>query len=268
MFQVYHADNLDVIGDMEMGSIDAVIGDPPYQAEINEDVCPWDTWPPIEMWRELRRVTKRGGVLAFSIAPRLAHARVPDVVEAGWKVIEVGFWVWGAGRPVSGKRLKRCYDLVYFMGNETTRLYTEQARGAYQVERRSRLIATLGSSHRTFKGTTKPRNYVLGRDYFPANVACRAGDEAIGGYERIFAVKRVNGRKAVRHPTEKPVDLIAQIVNLASKPGEIVLDPWLGHGSTGEACLLLGRVFLGVDAVGEYVSVARDRLQAIGVRKV
>jgi site-specific DNA-methyltransferase (adenine-specific) len=77
----------------------------------------------------------------------------------------------------------------------------------------------------------------------------------------IVRVKRVPHRSANRHPTEKPVDLVKHFLQLHTSPGDIVLDPFAGSGSTGVACLLTGRRYLGFELDPHWVGVANDRLR-------
>jgi site-specific DNA-methyltransferase (adenine-specific) len=68
--------------------------------------------------------------------------------------------------------------------------------------------------------------------------------------------------EATGHPHQKPVGVMAWLVELASRPGEVVLDPFMGSGSTGEAALRLGRGFIGVEREPSWYEVARKRLQS------
>jgi len=65
------------------------------------------------------------------------------------------------------------------------------------------------------------------------------------------------------HPTQKPVRVLEHIVRLASKPGDLVLDPFMGVGSTGVAARRLGRRFLGFEIDEAYVRAAERRLDAV-----
>lgn len=65
------------------------------------------------------------------------------------------------------------------------------------------------------------------------------------------------------HQTEKPVDLLKPWCELAPLGG-LVLDPFAGSGSTGEAALLTGRRFFGVELTAHYAEIARHRLGCIG----
>jgi len=62
------------------------------------------------------------------------------------------------------------------------------------------------------------------------------------------------------HPTEKPVDLMRDLVALA-EPGGLVLDPFMGSGATGIACIRTGRRFVGIEIDAHYFEVARARLE-------
>ncbi|WP_084733209.1 DNA methyltransferase [Sphingobium chungbukense] len=63
-----------------------------------------------------------------------------------------------------------------------------------------------------------------------------------------------------RHPTEKPVEILRPLVETFSAPGDIVLDPFCGSGSTLEAARTCGRAFLGVELDGEHFRTASSRM--------
>lgn len=65
------------------------------------------------------------------------------------------------------------------------------------------------------------------------------------------------------HPTQKPVRVLEHLVKIASNPGDLVLDPFMGVGSTGVAALTLGRCFIGGDCEAAYVNAARERIRAV-----
>lgn len=66
--------------------------------------------------------------------------------------------------------------------------------------------------------------------------------------------------KQTRHPTEKPLEFIKKLVAASSNPGDLVLDPFMGSGTTAVACQELGRQFIGFEREKEYVKMARARL--------
>ena len=69
------------------------------------------------------------------------------------------------------------------------------------------------------------------------------------------------GRERLNHPTQKPVKLLKHIIEIASHKNNIVLDPFMGVGSTGQACLELGRSFIGFEIDKKYYTTAKNRLE-------
>lgn len=63
------------------------------------------------------------------------------------------------------------------------------------------------------------------------------------------------------HPWPKPYKLIEKLVRHWSDPGEVVLDPFMGSGTTGVACRQLDRKFIGIEINEEYFEIARKRLE-------
>ena len=64
------------------------------------------------------------------------------------------------------------------------------------------------------------------------------------------------------HPCPKPIGWMVWVVGLASRANELVLDPFAGSGTTGVACLRLGRRFIGIERDAKYAAIARERLTA------
>ena len=82
---------------------------------------------------------------------------------------------------------------------------------------------------------------------------CRTCDEAITqGHE---------GHNTIKHPSQKPLDVIMQIIHLLTKKDDVVLDCFMGTGTTGEAAKLLSRKFIGVEMNDEYFKIAKKRLR-------
>ena len=70
-----------------------------------------------------------------------------------------------------------------------------------------------------------------------------------------------NTRREAAHPTEKPLELITRLVQVSSREGDVVVDPFMGSGTTAVACKTLGRRFLGFETCSEYVTMARKRVE-------
>jgi len=78
------------------------------------------------------------------------------------------------------------------------------------------------------------------------------------GAERL---KNKEGKKA--HPTQKPESLLHRVLLATTNPGDLVLDPFFGTGTTGAVARKLGRHFIGLEADPDYAEVARKRIAAI-----
>ncbi len=86
--------------------------------------------------------------------------------------------------------------------------------------------------------------------------------------------KAINGDKQMRnlwdikaerhiteHPTEKPETLMERIINIGSNPGDIVMDPFMGSGTTGAVAKKLGRAFIGFEIDKQYHNIAKERIR-------
>ncbi|MEC9268501.1 MAG: site-specific DNA-methyltransferase [Pseudomonadota bacterium] len=94
-------------------------------------------------------------------------------------------------------------------------------------------------------------------------VTCWAG----GGYRRWNAGGKrgiythcVNTGRHGAHPTEKPVPLMSEILTDFTCPGDTILDPFMGSGTTGVACVKTGRKFIGIELDPDYFEIACQRI--------
>ncbi len=70
----------------------------------------------------------------------------------------------------------------------------------------------------------------------------------------------LRSKEGVKHPTQKPLDLMIRFVRFFSKKNDIVLDPFMGSGTTAVACKLMGRRYVGFETNPEYIKIINDRL--------
>lgn len=85
-----------------------------------------------------------------------------------------------------------------------------------------------------------------------------------GGEQVVWSLPTPGPREKVhgRHPTQKPLGLLERVLAASATPGDLVLDPFSGSGTTGVAALRAGCRFLGMDRDGEYIDLAARRLRA------
>ena len=73
--------------------------------------------------------------------------------------------------------------------------------------------------------------------------------------------------KGCKHPAIYPLYIIKELIRLLSRPGEIILDPFIGSGTTAVAAKELGRRYIGIDINEEYCKYAKLRLENSGINK-
>lgn len=80
------------------------------------------------------------------------------------------------------------------------------------------------------------------------------------GSSHFFEYKNKSGKDKL-HPTEKPVALIKELILNSSEEKDLVLDCFMGSGSTGVACVETNRKFFGIEIEKEYSEIAKKRLE-------
>lgn len=70
-----------------------------------------------------------------------------------------------------------------------------------------------------------------------------------------------------KHPTQKPLYLLKKILLASTREGDLILDPFCGSGTTGVACKLLGRKFIGIDNDADFIALAKERLIHVDEQK-
>lgn len=231
---IYHGDCLDVLP--TLGPVDHVITDPPYEVEAhtkgrrvkrNEGNAPLDKWA----WMD-RNGTPRYEVLDF-----------PAISEEDRRVCGAEF-----------ARVARRWVLVFC-----------QAEAAHIWERE--LVAG-GATRRRWCVWTKPD----GQPQFSGDrpgvgyetiVACHAKGASRwngGGAVGVFTHVKSDGRGRAPHPTTKPEPLMRELVALFTDPGETILDPFMGSGTTLVAAKRLGRKAIGIEREEKYCEIAAKRL--------
>ena len=78
---------------------------------------------------------------------------------------------------------------------------------------------------------------------------------------RRFIVHPTGSKEDGSHPNEKPVPVMTKMLRVASAPGHLILDPYMGSGTTGIACIRTGRRFIGIEIDPKHFKTACDRIQ-------
>lgn len=96
------------------------------------------------------------------------------------------------------------------------------------------------------------------------------GAKIKGNYETLktcyTTTINVGDKKLYKHPTIKPLPIIKNLIINSTEEGDIVLDTFMGSGTTCKACQELGRKYIGFEINEEYYNIAKDRLNNINAR--
>lgn len=99
------------------------------------------------------------------------------------------------------------------------------------------------------------------RDYEFVMVSHRKGGKLSWfGDSALSNIMRDSPPRIRVHPNEKPVSLVRRFIEAHTQPGDTVLDPFMGSGTTGVACLQTGRKFIGFELDQKYCELAARRL--------
>ena len=92
----------------------------------------------------------------------------------------------------------------------------------------------------------------------------KGSDKSVGSAARFFYCAKASKKEKGKdnpHPTVKPLELMKYLVKLVTPENALVLDPFMGSGTTGVAAVQIGRRFLGVEKDGEYFNYAKNRIE-------
>ena len=136
-------------------------------------------------------------------------------------------------------------NLIHDGGPEVTDLLGDAARFFYcaKASRTDREAGCDGLPQRTAAETVERAEGSAGLD------SPRAG------------AGRTSGARN-HHPTVKPTDLMRYLCRLVTRPGGVVLDPFMGSGSTGRGAVLEGFAFVGIEREADYLTIAQARIEA------
>jgi site-specific DNA-methyltransferase (adenine-specific) len=220
--------------------------------------------------RELLRVLKPGGFFFSFSSPRLFHRMACAVEDAGFHIRDTFLWLYTQNQP-------KAMGVAHFiermpLSEDTKRLLKEQLSG-WKTPQVKSCYEPIIVAQKPYEGTflenmlqygvglfhTEVR---IGQNMFPANVLLVEGIEET--LDKYFLVPKpnVDERGAFnQHPSVKPLALCEYLIQLAAPEGAVVLDPFLGSGTTALAARGLKRRYIGIEINPEYVAIACKRLQ-------
>ncbi len=293
MIELLHGDCLDRLRELPNCSVDACVTDPPYGLSFMGKAWDYDV-PGADVWREVLRVLKPGGHLLAFAGTRTQHRMAVQIEDAGFEIRDMIAWVYGSGFPKSrnldgdwqgwGTALKPALEPITVARKPLTGTVAanvlEHGTGAINVDG-----CRVGTCKNVPASVSKkaPANCygkfkesgetpgVGGHDpnigRWPANLIHDGSDELcalLSDAARFFYCAKAS--KADRgegngHPTVKPTELMRYLCRLVTPPSGVVLDPFMGSGSTGKAAVLEGFRFIGIEREAEYLEIARGRIE-------
>jgi site-specific DNA-methyltransferase (adenine-specific) len=146
--------------------------------------------------------------------------------------------------------------------------------GFEQYGKISDLARSLGFTPKPYIKIKKCPPPPMPGNWWPSGVECAIYGYKSGAYFGDQTAKRVNifygdsyrhgirASEKVEHPTQKWLPMIAYIVETLCPPKGIIFDPFMGSGTTGVACMQLGRRFIGCEIDPGYFEIARKRIEA------
>src|SRR5271169_1006885 len=233
---------------MPAACVDLVFADPPYNLQLQGDLkrpddsrvdAVDDAWDKFASFSDYDDFTRAWLLACRRVMKPAATLWVigsyHNIFRVGATLQDLGFWIlndviWRKTNPMPnfrGRRFTNAHETLIWAAREETGRYTFNYEalkaGNEDVQVRSDWTLALCT-----------------------------------GEERL---KDGSGKKV--HPTQKPEALLARAILAASKPGDVVLDPFHGAGTTGAVAKRLGRRFIGIERDAAYAAAAEARIAAV-----
>ncbi|WP_091746229.1 site-specific DNA-methyltransferase [Methylobacterium sp. ap11] len=247
--EVILGDCLTALDRLPPASVDLVFADPPYNLQLGTGALlrpdqstvdavddDWDQFSSFEAYDTFTRAWLSACRRVMKPTATLwVIGSYHNIFRVGSALQDLGFWilndiVWRKANPMPnfrGKRFTNAHETLIWASRSDQKGYTfhyEALKGGNDdVQMRS--------------------------DWF---IPLCTGDERLKGDD---------GRKL--HPTQKPEALLARTILSSSNPGDVVLDPFFGTGTTGAVAKRLGRHFIGIEQEPAYAAAARERIAGI-----
>jgi len=295
MIDLYRGDCLEVMNFIPDNSIDFIATDPPYKAlkhKIETDVdIP-------AFLNECKRVLKKDGFLAyFGQQPGLTEWNYHAFKIFNYKN-EVIWYKRQGGSPMLD--MNRMFENITIVCNGKRKFndvkldYTDLTLSLAEFMEKSSFDRKLSALNMFIEKKDKLNNLISdmsgNRDYRingktneqGATVQCKINKTCptinmarvvLNGYAprnlisfrphnraRLDRSGKGGGSHNVKHPTVKPIPLMDYLIQLCSNEGDLIIDPFMGSGTTGKSALKLNRNFIGVELDSDYFEIAKQRI--------
>ncbi|MFV3402817.1 DNA-methyltransferase [Pseudomonas sp. NY15463] len=231
---LYHGDCLEVMQSIPDASVDLVLADLPY----GTTQCAWDVVIPFApLWEQYLRIAKPEAAIVLCAAQPFTSMLVAS--NPGIYKYE---WIWEKGAATgflnAKKQPLRAHESaqVFYRKQPT---YNPQMTGGH--ERKTSRRKTVNSE---CYGKALQLTEYDSTDRYPRSVQFFSSDKQLASH----------------HPTQKPVAWMRFLIATYTNPGQVVLDNTMGSGTTGVACIQLGRQFIGIEQDEAHFGTAQQRI--------
>lgn len=260
----YLADCLEILKGISTNSVDLIITSPPYSDQRNETYGGIHPDKYVEWFlprtAELLRILKPTGTFILNIKEKVVngerHTYVLDLIHKmrnqGWLWTEE--FIWHKRNCHPGKWPNRFRDawerLLQFNKNKKFNMYQETVMIPIGDWAKTRL--------KNLSETDKRRDNSRVRSGFGKNISNWVGKEMVYPSNVLYLATESSNKN---HSATFPLSLPSWFIKLFTKIGDLVLDPFLGSGTTSIAASLLGRNSIGIEISKEYYDIALKRFR-------
>jgi site-specific DNA-methyltransferase (adenine-specific) len=261
--QIYQGDSLDLLKELPDNSVDLVITSPPYSTLktyitdtgiLASDYVDWF----IPYCKEIERVLKPKGSFILNINDKVEngfrHPYVFDLIselhkQTGLKMFERLFWNKLKSLPNRARFGDRVEYLFWFAKEKGFQFYLDEMRTEY--------------SEKSIKRMTKPLKKRFARTEGDDNLEYKDWSPNPKGAlpTTLINISSESKRIADTHVAVYPVELVDYFIKGSTKEGDLVLDPFMGTGTTAVSAKKLGRNFIGFEMQEDYIDVAKKRIE-------
>ncbi len=247
--QILKGDCVEILNSLPEKSIDLIFADPPYNLQLQNELrrpnmtkvdAVDDPWDQFDSFQEYDEFTKKW-LTACKRALKPTGAiwvigSYHNIFRVGSIMQDLGFWIlndviWVKTNPMPNFRGVR------FTNAHETLIWASAGKGAKYT-----------FNHHAMKGLNEEKQ--MRSDWWLVPLAT--------GAERV---RDRNGGKV--HSTQKPLSLLYRVILSSTNPGDVVLDPFFGSGTTGAAAKLLHRNWIGLEREEKYIKAAQKRIDAV-----
>lgn len=283
--ELLHGDCLELLQNIPDKSIDMILTDPPYLYTK----CEFDkkAFDEKSFFAECYRVLKDNSIICFTGYSDSFYRWNMICADLGFKFKEE--WTWnkkGVASPFNAVARVSEQISVREKGNrKLNKLFinlvkeTFESESAESFEHLTQICKRINSLFNTkfdlaeqfIKYKNVFYNQKINGKFNVATPKCfHKQDRGISSLQTfvngtiqksIFNISRDSVKKNV-HPTQKPVELFERLMKICSDEKCVVLDPFMGSGTTGVACVNTNRDFIGIELDDKYFSIAKDRIEA------